>query len=116
MDLTEYDYVYAPSPYGDRLVSYNGQTISYDSSGRTVVYRGKQITYLQADANKIAGIGNVSFTYDADGMRRSKTLNGVTHYYTYDGIRLVKSLIFIMYFSMYLINKSNSLIVQGEIK
>ena len=54
------------------------------------MYRGKQITYLQADANKIASIGNVSFTYDADGMRRSKTVNGVTHYYTYDGIRLVK--------------------------
>lgn len=54
------------------------------------MYRGKQITYLQANANKIASIGNVSFTYDADGMRRSKTVNGVTHYYTYDGIQLVK--------------------------
>ena len=90
MECDEYEYVYAPSPYGDRLVSFNGETISYDSSGRTVVYRGKAITYLQADANKIASIGNVSFTYDADGMRRSKTVNGVTHYYTYDGIQLVK--------------------------
>ena len=90
MGCDEYEYVYASSPYGDRLVSYNGQTISYDSSGRTVVYRGKQITYLQAAVNKIASIGNVSFTYDADGMRRSKTVNGVTHYYTYDGIQLVK--------------------------
>ena len=86
----EYFYEYAPSPFGDRLVSFNGETISYDSSGRTVVYRGKQITYLQADANKIESIGNVSFTYDADGMRRSKTVGGVTHYYTYDGIQLVK--------------------------
>ena len=90
MECEEYHYVYAPSPFGDRLVSYNGEIISYDSSGRTVVYRGKQITYLQAAVNKIASIGNVSFTYDADGMRRSKTVNGVTHYYTYDGIQLVK--------------------------
>ena len=90
MECDEYEYVYAPSPFGDRLVSYNGEIISYDSSGRTVVYRGKQITYLQAAVNKIASIGNISFTYDADGMRRSKTVNGVTHYYTYDGIQLVK--------------------------
>ena len=38
----------------------------------------------------ILELRNVSFTYDADGMRRSKTVGGVTHYYTYDGIQLVK--------------------------
>ena len=47
------------------FVSKNG----YDSSGRTVYYRGKNITYFDEDANAIKRIGNISFTYTADGLR-----------------------------------------------
>ena len=83
-DSDEYEYT------DGKLTSFNGQTISYDSSGRTVNYRGKAITYFDEDANAIKSIGNAVFTYNADGLRRSKTVNGVTHYYYYDGINLVK--------------------------
>ena len=90
-DTLYYDeFTYASSPYGDRLVDYNGESITYDSYGRTTSYCGKLITYLESDPNKIASIGNISFTYDANGMRRSKTVNGVIHYYTYDGINLIR--------------------------
>jgi RHS repeat-associated protein len=82
-------YTYASSPYGDRLVSYNGETISYDSSGRTVFYRGKDIVYCYENLSLIRSIGDVSFTYNADGMRRTKTVDGVTHTYYYDGINLI---------------------------
>ena len=82
-------YEYAPSPYGDRLVSYNGESISYDSSGRTVFYRGKDIVYCYENLSLIRSIGDVSFTYNADGMRRTKTVDGVTHTYYYDGINLI---------------------------
>ena len=82
-------YTYASSPYGDRLVSYNGESISYDSSGRTVFYRGKDIVYYYENLSLIRSIGDVSFTYNADGMRRTKTVDGVTHTYYYDGINLI---------------------------
>ena len=84
--LNSYEYEYTDG----KLTSFDGEIISYDSSGRTVYYRGKNITYFDEDANAIKSIGNVSFTYNADGLRRSKTVNGVTHYYYYDGINLVK--------------------------
>ena len=84
------NYTYGNSANGDRLTSFNGEAISYDSSGRTVYYRGKAISYFDEDANAIQSIGNAYFTYDTDGMRASKTVNGVTHYYTYDGLKLIR--------------------------
>ena len=76
--------------YSDKLISFNGSPITYDSYGRTTSYRGKAISYYEYDFNRIQSIGNVSFTYDAEGMRASKTVNGVTHYYTYDGLKLIR--------------------------
>ena len=76
--------------YGDKLVSFDGETIAYDEYGRTSVYRGKNIYYAGYNAHNISDFGNASFTYYEDGMRRTKTVGGVTHYYTYEGINLIK--------------------------
>ena len=76
--------------YDDKLVSFGGETISYDAYGRTTYYCGKAISYYEYDFNRIQSIGGISFTYDADGMRASKTVNGVTHYYAYDGLNLIR--------------------------
>jgi YD repeat-containing protein len=37
----------------------------------------------------LASIGNTSFTYDGEGQRVSKTTNGVTTEYIYEGNKLV---------------------------
>ena len=49
--------------YGDKLVSFGGETISYDAYGRTTYYCGKAITYYEYDFNSIESIGGISFTY-----------------------------------------------------
>ena len=83
-------YWYYNEYIGDKLVSFDGESITYDEYGRTTYYRGKTISYYEYDFNRIQSIGNASFTYDAEGMRASKTVNGVTHYYTYDGLKLIR--------------------------
>ena len=80
----------ALATYGDKLISFGGDNISYDEYGRTSNYRGKNILYYGHSFQQISRFGNASFTYYEDGMRRTKTVGGVTHYYTYDGINLIK--------------------------
>ena len=77
--------------WGKRLTGFNNESITYDEYGRTSYYRGKQIYYFWDNRfNRIESFGNASFTYYEDDLRRTKTVGGVTHYYTYDGINLIK--------------------------
>lgn len=39
---------------------------------------------------QLASYDNISYTYNEDSLRTSKTVNGVTTKYYYDGARLVK--------------------------
>ena len=80
----------ALATYGDKLTAFGSESITYDEYGRTSRYRGKNIFYGGYDAHNISYFGNASFTYYEDGMRRTKTVGGVTHYYTYEGINLIR--------------------------
>ena len=83
----ERSYVYGDETWGDLLTNYNGQTITYDAIGNPLQYyggrsftwsNGRQLTSLQ-NGNDV-----VSYTYNADGLRNTKTVNGVTTQYYYD--------------------------------
>ncbi len=72
----------------DRLLSYNGKTCSYDLNGNPTNYLGNTTTFNKE--NKLAsfkkqGEANATtFTYDAEGLRKTKTTaSGVTKQYTY---------------------------------
>lgn len=39
---------------------------------------------------QLASYDNISYTYDENGMRTSKTVNGKTTHYYYDGTRLIQ--------------------------
>ena len=80
----------ALATYGDKLISFGGDNISYDEYGRTSSYRGKNILYYGYSFQQISRFGNASFTYYEDDLRRTKTVGGVTHYYTYEGINLIR--------------------------
>jgi len=80
----------ALATYGDKLTAFGSESITYDEYGRTSRYRGKNIFYGGYDAHNISYFGNASFTYYEDGMRRTKAVGNVTHYYTYDGINLIR--------------------------
>ncbi len=92
-------YTYGDSQWADLLTAYNGHTISYDSIGNpTTWYDGAAMTWMRG--RQLAGISAVnnghaamSFTYDSDGLRLTKTVgtgeNAVEHKYTWQGGKLI---------------------------
>ena len=92
----EYD-----SEWKDKLVSYNGETISYDEIGNPVSYRGYTMAWQGKRLESLSGDGlTTSYTYDEQGIRSGKTINGVTTSFSYNGSLLMaqvapeKSLLF----------------------
>ena len=80
------------SGWKDQLVSVNGQALTYDGAGNLVSYNGRTFTWK--NGRQLAGTtGNgstVSYTYDHNGMRVSKTVDGVKHTYVYAGTLLLQ--------------------------
>lgn len=85
-------YQYNDTNWGDKLTSYDGQTITYDAIGNPLSYRdgmtmtwknGRQLATLQDSDD------NISYTYDSESVRTSKTIDGVKHTYAYLGGKLM---------------------------
>ena len=74
-------YGYTDSTWSDLLTSYNGQTITYDEIGNPLQYRdGMSFTWAKGrQLQSVTKDGlTASYTYDENGLRLSKTVNGVT--------------------------------------
>ena len=80
-------YTYGDSGWKDLLTAYNGETITYDAIGNPTKYIGWD-TLTWSMGRRLMSLTNddtsVSYTYNADGQRVSKTVNGVTTTYYYD--------------------------------
>ena len=79
-------YGYDDSNWGDKLTSYNGETITYDEIGNPLSYRdGMTMTWLNGRKLTTLQSGNdsISYKYDSNGVRTSKTVNGVEYTYEY---------------------------------
>ena len=81
------NYGYDDTNWKDKLTSYDGQTITYDEIGNPLSYRGYTLTWQNGrQLATLSGNGvTASYTYDVDGLRTSKTVNGVKHEYYYVG-------------------------------
>ena len=88
--VVEKSYTYGDTEWKDLLTNYNGTNITYDAIGNPLSYRdGMNFTW--ADGRKLAtvtkGTDSISYTYNSDGLRNSKTVNGVTtEYYWLNGM------------------------------
>ena len=74
-------YSYTDSTWSDLLTSFNGQTITYDEIGNPLQYRdGMSFTWAKGrQLQSVTKDGlTASYTYDENGLRLSKTVNGVT--------------------------------------
>ena len=71
------------SVWKDKLVSYDGKTITYDKLGRPINYMGKAMTWDKAGNLAKVGTG-VSYSYLSNGLRYTKTANGKTTTYSYN--------------------------------
>ena len=96
---THYSYDYE----GDRLISYNGESIAYNVLGNPTSYRGNATewqygnrltkygttTFAYDGAGRRVSKGNISFTYDSNG-RLLKQSNGLEFVYDNSGVIGVK--------------------------
>ena len=78
----------------DMLISYDGQSITYDAQGNPLTYLGSTLTWekgrqLKTFSNTEKRL-NCSYTYNANGIRTSKTVNDVRHTYTLDGTKILR--------------------------
>lgn len=65
------------------------ETIDYDAIGNPLSYRGASMSWFGRQLRTYSkGSTTASFTYDADGLRSSKTVNGTKTEYQYVGDQL----------------------------
>ena len=84
-------FTYASSGWKDRLVSVDGAKLTYDKVGKVLTYGDKKYTWNSGrHLESLIDNDNVySYTYNEEGIRTSKTVNGVTTYYnTSNGVIL----------------------------
>ena len=86
-------YTYGDSVWKDLLTSYGGQPISYDAQGNPTSYLGHTLTWEKGrqlkSFTKSDGTA-IAYTYNANGIRTSKTVGGVKHTYMLDGTKVLK--------------------------
>ena len=87
---TTTSYTYGDAEWGDLLTAYNGEAISYDGIGNPLSYRGWAMSWQGGRqlASMTKGSDTLSFVYNESGLRTSKTVNGVTHSYVWQGSKL----------------------------
>ena len=80
-------YEYGNEVWRDLLTAYNGQSITYDAQGNPLTYLGHTLEWEKG--RQLKKFDNIEYTYNANGIRTSKKVNGVLHTYTLDGIKIL---------------------------
>ena len=93
---TTHNYTYDTGVWKDLLKYFDGEEIVYDASGNpTTYYNGTEWKMTWAEGRRLDTASksgtSLSFTYDSDGLRLSKTVNNSTTYnYYYAGGKLMR--------------------------
>ena len=90
LETISYGYEAAHQDWADQLTSYNSETIRYDDSGNPISYRGYTMAWQGkrlTSANKSGT--TITYSYDENGIRTQKTVNGVSTNYYYNGSVLI---------------------------
>ena len=80
-------YIY-DTVWKDKLISYNGQAIAYDKQGNPTTYLGNTLTWEKG--RQLKSFGSNTYTYNANGIRNSKTVDGIRHDFYLDGGKILK--------------------------
>ena len=81
-------YTYDNAKWKDLLTKVGNQTISYDNQGNPISYLGHTLTWEKG--RQLKSFDTNTYTYNANGIRTSKTINGVKHSYVLDGTKILK--------------------------
>lgn len=90
-DNNTINYTYSSGSWKDLLTNFNGQTISYDQIGNPTSYRGATTTWFGRQLQSYTTGDNlsVSYSYDSNGLRTKKIVNGVEYDYYYVDDQLI---------------------------
>ena len=83
------NYTYGNSAWKDELTSYKGEAIEYDKIGNPTLYRGWGMTWQGRQLVKAEKDKKLSFTYDSEGVRTSKTVGSTTTKYLLNGTQIL---------------------------
>lgn len=85
------NYVYGDTNWKDKVTSIDGKAITYDDIGNALTYDGWTFTWKAGRMlDSMAKTGtNAQFTYDHNGLRVKKVVNGVTTNYTLNGKNII---------------------------
>ena len=83
------DYTYGNSAWGDELTSYGNESIEYDKIGNPTLYRGWGMTWQGRQLTKAVKDKTVTFTYDSEGIRTSKSDGTNTTKYLLNGTQIL---------------------------
>ena len=81
-------YTYGNGAWKDLLTGYNGLSVIYDAQGNPTNYLGHPLTWEKG--RQLKSFDNIQYTYNANGIRTSKTVCGVRHRYTLDGTKVLR--------------------------
>lgn len=70
------------------LTSFNGESITYDAIGNPLSYKGNTLTWTMG--RQLATYGTNTYKYNEDGIRTSKTVDGVTTQYYLNGTDIIQ--------------------------
>ena len=83
-------YTYGNDQWKDLLTGYGSQTIAYDAQGNPTSYLGHTLTWEKG--RQLKSFDNITYTYNANGIRTGKTVNGIEHVYMLDGSKILREL------------------------
>jgi len=96
-EATKNTYTYGDENWKDLLTAYNGQSIAYDEQGNPISYLGHTLTWEKGrqlkSFEKIKDDGTkqvISYTYNANGIRTSKTVDGIRHDFVLEGAKILR--------------------------
>ena len=81
-------YTYGDEVWKDKLTAIGDETITYDAQGNPTSYLGHTLTWEKG--RQLKSFDGNTYTYNANGIRTSKTVNGVKHTYTLDGTKILR--------------------------
>ena len=77
---------YNDAAWSDLLTNFNGESITYDEIGNPLTIGSKELSWMGRQLQGISdGDNEIAYTYNGDGLRTSKTVNGETTNYYYNG-------------------------------
>ena len=72
----------------DKLIRIGSEDISYDLQGNPTSYLGHTLTWEKG--RQLKSYDNITYTYNANGIRTGKTVGDITHSYYLEGTKIIR--------------------------